>query len=92
MIILDLTLSHTKPATAKAVPQPAVCGAGLFALIALVVVIWVVSRCAAIVGEDRTPGASLSIPSDPVMNPLILVLAHYVHGTLPAASTLEVMP
>ena len=87
----DSTLSHVQSITAMAVLLPATCGAWMFALIALVVA-WSVSQSGAIVGEHRTPSASLSIPSDLVVNPLLLVLTHHVRSTLPAAPALEVMP
>jgi hypothetical protein len=92
MIVHDATLSHVQATTAMAVLFPATCGAWVSALTVLRIVAWSVSLSGAMGGEHRRPSASLSIPFDPVVNPLLLMLAHHVRGTLPAVHALEVMP
>ena len=90
MFFFDVTLNPNQQITAMVTLLTMTYGAGLFALIALVVA-WSVSLSGAIVGEHRTQSASLSIPSDLVVNLLILVLTHHVRSTFPAAPGTEVM-
>ena len=91
MIVHDSTLSHVQSITAMAVLLPATCGAWMSALIALRIVAWSVSLSGAMVGEHRTPSASLSIPSDRGMNPL-QADAYRPYSCKAAAPALEVMP
>ena len=90
MIVHDSTLSHVQPITAMAVLLPATCGAGMSALIVLRIVAWSASLSSAMVGEHRTPSASLFIPSDRGMNPL-QAHVYRLNSCQPAAPVPEVM-